>query len=289
MKVNYECASCMLRQSREAIEHATESNKIRMKSTLKVLEFMDKNFKKDVNSNKLGTDLHHLIMKETGNDDPYKMLREEGNRIGLKLMPTAKEIIQEDPSFENYVKIAVAGNIIDFGALEEDTDMEKLIRDKIVEEPVINDIALLEKELENANRILYLADNGGEIVFDKLLIQKIKEDYDLEIILALKEGPILNDALMKDAKDLDLDKYATLITTGARSVGVVNAYISDELHMLLDEVDLIISKGMGNYEGLTEMHIKSPVYFLLTAKCNTIAREIGVENGNKVVQKKRLS
>jgi len=289
VKVNYECASCMLRQSREAIEHATESNKIRMKSTLKVLEFMDKNFKKDVNSNKLGTDLHHLIMKETGNDDPYKMLREEGNRIGLKLMPTAKEIIQEDPSFENYVKIAVAGNIIDFGALEEDTDMEKLIRDKIVEEPVINDIALLEKELENANRILYLADNGGEIVFDKLLIQKIKEDYDLEIILALKEGPILNDALMNDAKDLDLDKYATLITTGARSVGVVNAYISDELHMLLDEVDLIISKGMGNYEGLTEMHIKSPVYFLLTAKCNTIAREIGVENGNKVVQKKRLS
>lgn len=289
MKVNYECASCMLRQSREAIEHATESDKIRMKSTLKVLEFMDNNFKSDVNSNKLGTDLHQLIMKETGNDDPYKMLRQEGNRIGLKLMPTAQDIIQENPSFENYVKIAVAGNIIDFGALEEDTDMEKLIRDKIVEEPVINDISLLEKDLKNAKRILYLADNGGEIVFDKLLIQKIKEDYDLEIILALKEGPILNDALMEDAIDLKLDEYATLITTGARSVGVVNAYISDELHRLLDEVDLIISKGMGNYEGLTEMHVKSPVYFLLTAKCNTIAREIGVEKGNKVVQKKILS
>ena len=289
MKVNYECASCMLRQSREAIEHATESDKIRMKSTLKVLEFMDNNFKSNVNSNKLGTDLHQLIMKETGNDDPYKMLRQEGNRIGLKLMPTAQDIIQENPSFENYVKIAVAGNIIDFGALEEDTDMEKLIRDKIVEEPVINDISLLEKDLKNAKRILYLADNGGEIVFDKLLIQKIKEDYDLEIILALKEGPILNDALMEDAIDLKLDEYATLITTGARSVGVVNAYISDELHRLLDEVDLIISKGMGNYEGLTEMHFKSPVYFLLTAKCNTIAREIGVEKGNKVVQKKILS
>ena len=289
MKVNYECASCMLRQSREAIEHATESDKIRMKSTLKVLEFMDNNFKSNVNSNKLGTDLHQLIMKETGNDDPYKMLRQEGNRIGLKLMPTAQDIIQENPSFENYVKIAVAGNIIDFGALEEDTDMEKLIRDKIVEEPVINDISLLEKDLKNAKRILYLADNGGEIVFDKLLIKKIKEDYDLEIILALKEGPILNDALMEDAIDLKLDEYATLITTGARSVGVVNAYISDELHRLLDEVDLIISKGMGNYEGLTEMHVKSPVYFLLTAKCNTIAREIGVEKGNKVVQKKILS
>ena len=289
MKVNYECASCMLRQSREAIEHATESDKIRMKSTLKVLEFMDNNFKSNVNSNKLGTDLHQLIMKETGNDDPYKMLRQEGNRIGLKLMPTAQDIIQENPSFENYVKIAVAGNIIDFGALEEDTDMEKLIRDKIVEEPVINDISLLEKDLKNAKRILYLADNGGEIVFDKLLIKKIKEDYDLEIILALKEGPILNDALMEDAIDLKLDEYATLITTGARSVGVVNAYISDELHRLLDEVDLIISKGMGNYEGLTEMHFKSPVYFLLTAKCNTIAREIGVEKGNKVVQKKILS
>ncbi|RAP51414.1 MAG: hypothetical protein BZ137_09940 [Methanosphaera sp. rholeuAM130] len=288
MKVSYECASCMLRQSREAIEHATESDEIRMKATLKVLEFLDENFEKDVNSNRLGTDLHHLIMRETGNDDPYKNLREEGNEIALKLKPIAEDIIEDNPSFENYVKIAVAGNIIDFGALDENTDIEQLIREKIIEEPVINDINILENDLKNAENILYLADNGGEIVFDKLLIKKIKEDYDLNIILALKDGPILNDALLEDAKDLNIDEYATLMTTGSRSVGVVNDYISDKLHALLDEVDLIISKGMGNYEGLTEMHIKSPVYFLLTAKCNAIAKEIGVENGNKIVQKRIL-
>lgn len=278
----------MLRQSREAIEHATESDEVRMKATLKVLEFLDENFEKDVNSNRLGTDLHHLIMRETGNDDPYKNLREEGNEIALKLKPIAEDIIEDNPSFENYVKIAVAGNIIDFGALDENTDIEQLIREKIIEEPVINDINILENDLKNAENILYLADNGGEIVFDKLLIKKIKEDYDLNIILALKDGPILNDALLEDAKDLNIDEYATLMTTGSRSVGVVNDYISDKLHALLDEVDLIISKGMGNYEGLTEMHIKSPVYFLLTAKCNAIAKEIGVENGNKIVQKRIL-
>lgn len=289
MKVNYECASCMLRQSREAIEHATEIEKTRMDATLKVLEFLDKHFAANVNSNKLGTDLHHLIMKETDNSDPYKVLRERGNNIALKLEPVAKRIIKDDSSFENYVKIAVAGNIIDFGALDENTDMEHMLREKILEEPVINDTEELEKALESAEKILYLADNSGEIVFDKLLIEKIKKDYDLEIILALKEGPILNDAIMEDALDLNIDNYATLISTGACSVGVVNDYISDELHRLLNEVDLIISKGMGNYEGLTEMTIKSPVYFLLTAKCNAIATEIGVKKGNKVVQKNILN
>ncbi|HIH34939.1 MAG TPA: DUF89 family protein [Methanosphaera sp.] len=289
MKVNYECASCMLRQSREAIEHATENHEKRMDVTLKVLNFMNENFRKGTNSNKLGTDLHHMIMTETNNNDPYKKLREEGNEIAQRLIPMVNELIEKDESLENYVKIAVAGNVIDFGALDENTDMESLLKRQITRKPAINETKSLDMDLKKAKNILFLTDNGGEIVFDKLLIKKIKEDYDVNITVALKENPILNDALIPDAEKLNIDKYAHIISTGASSVGVVKDYISKELKEYMDSVDLIISKGMGNYEGLTEMHIETPVFFLLTTKCNVISREIGVPLGSPVIVKKNLS
>lgn len=285
VKVKYECASCMLRQSREAIENSVEDYDKRMDITLEILDFMAKNFKKNANSNKLGTDLHHMIMELTDNDDPYKAFRQKGNKLAEKLIPTVQSVIDKNPSLESYVKIAVCGNIIDFGALKQDTDMEKLIREKITEELIINDVDKLDKDLKKANRILYLSDNGGEIVFDKLLIKKIKDDYDLEIILALKKAPILNDAIVSDAYDLGLDEYATVISTGANSVGVVKDYVSDELHKLIDDVDLIISKGMGNFEGLTEMDIDTPIYYLLNTKCNVISTEIGVELASSICYK----
>lgn len=289
VKVNYECASCMLRQSREAIEHATENHEKRMDVTLKVLNFMNENFRKGTNSNKLGTDLHHMIMTETNNNDPYKKLREEGNEIAQRLIPMVNELIEKDESLENYVKIAVAGNVIDFGALDENTDMESLLKRQITRKPAINETKSLDMDLKKAKNILFLTDNGGEIVFDKLLIKKIKEDYDVNITVALKENPILNDALIHDAEKLNIDKYAHIISTGASSVGVVKDYISKELKEYMDSVDLIISKGMGNYEGLTEMHIETPVFFLLTTKCNVISREIGVPLGSPVIVKKNLS
>ncbi|RAP45157.1 MAG: hypothetical protein BZ135_06385 [Methanosphaera sp. rholeuAM6] len=289
MKVNYECASCMLRQSREAIEHATDDPDKRMDVTLKVLDHMHKNFKRNKQSNKTGTDLHHMIMEATNNYDPYKELRERGNEVATRLIPMVEKLLEEDNSLENYCKIAVAGNVIDFGALEQDTDMESLIKKQITIEPVINDVEKLDEALQKAENILYLSDNGGEIVFDKLLIEKIKEDYDVHITLALKENPILNDALIPDAEKLNLDRYCEIISTGASSVGVVEEYISDELKSLLNSVDLIISKGMGNYEGLTEMSIKSPVYFLLTTKCNVISREIGVPIRSPIILEKDLN
>ncbi len=286
MKINYECAHCMLRQTMEATEHAVESDDKRMDVTLKLISYMDDHFKKGVQSNKLGTDLHHLVMNETNNFDPYKNLREDGNKLAIKLTPMVEELLKEDDSLENYVKIAVAGNIIDFGAYDQKTNMKELIKKQINKGFVINDVDKLHTALLNSNKILYLADNGGEIVFDKFLIKKIKEDYDIDIILALKENPIINDAIVQDAIDIGLDKYTQLISTGAASVGVVEDYISDELKDLLDNCDFIISKGMGNYEGLGEMTLKRPVFYLLNTKCKVISQDINVEEKSSVVIKK---
>ncbi|MCD7781154.1 MAG: ARMT1-like domain-containing protein [Methanosphaera sp.] len=286
MKINYECAACMQRQSREAIEYAVSSDDERMDITIEVISYLEKYFKKNTRSNKLGTDLHHMIMDKTGNHDPYKILREEGNKVALKLIPLVEDLLAKDDSLENYVKVAVAGNLIDFGALEATTDIEELIRSKITQDLTVNDVDKLEKSLRNSENILYLADNGGEIVFDKQLIKKIKEDYDVNIILALKESPILNDALVSDAKDLGIDDYATLISTGASSVGVVEEYVSDELISLMDSCDFIISKGMGNYEGLSEMKLNRPIYYMLTTKCSVISKEIGIDEGSTVLIRK---
>ncbi len=289
MKVDYECASCMLRQSREAIEHATTDYSKRMDVTLKVLEFIHKNFKKNTNSNKLGTDLHHLIMNETKNYNPYEQLREEGNQIAKKLIPMVNDIIKKEDTLENFVKIAIAGNVIDFGAFEENTDMELLLKEQMTKKLFINDTQELDNELKKAKNILYLTDNCGEIVFDKILIKKIKEDYDVNITVALKENPIINDAIVSDAEELGINEYADIISTGSASVGVVKDYVSEELKNYMNSVDLIISKGMGNFEGLTEMHINTPIYFLLTVKCNVISREINVPLKNPIILRKILN
>lgn len=286
MKVKHECASCMLRQANEAIEHATKDEDIRMNTTLKVLNFMNNQFNENINSNKLGTDLHHLVMKETNCEDPYKKLREEGNELAKKMIPSVEKMLDDNPSLENYIKVVIAGNIIDFGAFNNNANMEKAIIKQLNNPLVSTDIDEFEDSLRKSENILYLADNGGEIVFDKLLIKKLKEDYDLNITLALKEGPIINDALVQDAIDLDLDKYTTLISTGASSVGVVKEYISDELHELLNTSDMVISKGMGNFEGLTEMNTKSPIYFLLSIKCSAISKEVGIEEGSNALIKR---
>ena len=275
----------MMRQSREAIENAVDDRGKRMNATLKVLAYLEENFKKDVQSNKLGTDLHTMIMNETRNPDPYKQLRENGNKIAQKIVPKIQDQLEKNPTLEQYVKASVVGNIIDFGALAQDTDMEEMITENINKEAVINDAQLLDESLNSATKVLYLADNGGEIVFDKLLIEKIKQDYDVEIVLAVKDGPILNDALLADAKNLKLDELTTLITTGAASVGIVEEYISDELKDLIENVDFIISKGMGNYEGLSEMEVNTPIFYLLTTKCNVISKEFKVGVKSIVIKK----
>ena len=131
-----------------------------------------------------------------------------------------------------------------------------------------------------------LVDNTGEIVFDKLLMAKIKE-YELDITIAVKSEPILNDACMKEALEAGLDEFGKIVEIGAGTVGYVDSEISDEFRQIFDSHEFVISKGMGNYEGLTEIDLSDKdVYFLLCAKCNTIARDIGVNLKDMLLFKK---
>ena len=220
--------------------------------------------------------MHNLIKERTGCRDPYFKEKIEGNEIALKYLPDVKRILEKDDSLENYVKIAIIGNILDFGAFTLDDDIESVIRSSLEKELAIKDIDEFEKSLKSNDKVLYLVDNTGEIVFDKLLLAKIKE-YGLDITIAVKSEPILNDACMKEALDAGLDEFGQIVEIGAGTVGYVDSKISDEFREIFNSHKFIISKGMGNYEGLTEIDLSDKeIFFLLCAKCKTISWDIGV-------------
>lgn len=286
MKISYECGPCFLRQAREALDLSTDDEMLKMEIIGEIFNFLSGNFNPGTNSNSTGSAMHALIKQKTGCRDPYRNEKIESNRLALKYLPDVKKILDVDDSLENYVKIAIIGNILDFGAFTLDDDIESVIKDSLKKDLVIKDIDEFEDSLKNNDGVLYLVDNTGEIVFDKLLLSKIKE-YGLEITIAVKSEPILNDACMAEALDAGLDEFGNIVEIGAGTVGYVDSKISDEFREIFNDHKFIISKGMGNYEGLTEIDLSSKdIYFLLCAKCNTISRDIGVNLHDMLLFKK---
>ena len=285
MKVHYECAACFLRQTREALDLATNNETLKMEVTEKVIKIVSENFHKGAVSNVIGTEVHRTIKEETGNQDPYSREREISNDIALDFLPQVEKILGEGATLKTYIKIAIAGNVIDFGALGLDMDMESLIVQTMKKDPTLDSTEELEDALISSNNVLYLADNIGEIVFDKFLIEKIKE-YNVDVTVALKEKPILNDACIDDALNIGLDEVAKLTTTGTDSIGIIEENVSAKFMELFNKSDMVIAKGLGNYEGLGEMDLKDkPVFCLLNAKCKPVSRDIGVELGDNIILK----
>jgi hypothetical protein len=286
LKISYECGPCFLRQAKEALDLSTDDEALKMQIMEDVFKFLSNNFKPDTNSNSTGSAMHRMIKQKTGCTDPYYNEKIEGNEIALKYLPDVKRILEEDDSLENYVKISIIGNILDFGAFTLDDDIESVIKTSLKKDLAVKDIEEFENSLEMHDKVLYLVDNTGEIVFDKLLLAKIKE-YDVDITIAVKSEPILNDACMKEALDAGLDEFGEIVEIGCGTVGYVDSEISDEFREIFEEHKFIISKGMGNYEGLTEIDLSDKeVYFLLCAKCNTISWDIGVNLHDMLLFKK---
>jgi uncharacterized protein with ATP-grasp and redox domains len=241
----------------------------------------------EASSNKVGSNMHRIIKKKTKCYDPYIKEKKIGNQIAMDLFGKVEKILEKDDSLENYVKIAIIGNILDFGGLGLDIEFEKMMSESLNKGLAINHIGDLKKTIKNTDSLLYLADNTGEIVFDKLLIEKLK-GYDLNITVAVKEKPILNDACMEDAIAIGLDKVSNLVTIGTDSVGLVYDDISPEFKEIFDSHNFIISKGLGNYEGLTEINLQNKdVFYLFSAKCSAVANDSNVCKGDNVLLKSK--
>ena len=286
MKISYECGPCFLRQAKEAMDLSTDDEILKMEMMEDIFKYVSNNFKISTNSNSTGSTIHKMIKDKTGCMDPYRREKIEANEIAMKYLPEVKKILEDDDSLENYVKIAIIGNILDFGAFTLDDDIESVIKDSLQKDLTIKDIDEFESALKHHDKVLYLVDNTGEIVFDKLLLSKIKE-YDLNVTIAVKSYPILNDACMAEALEVGLDEYGELVEIGCGTVGYVDSEISQEFREIFKSHEFVISKGMGNYEGLTEIDLSGKdVFFLLCSKCNTISKDIGVNLHDMLLFKK---
>jgi uncharacterized protein with ATP-grasp and redox domains len=221
--------------------------------------------------------VHSLVREETGVADPYRAAKQASTRQALDVYPRLKQIVagSSDP-LDTAIRLSIAGNIIDLGA-QDSYDLWGTV-ERVLEQPfAIDDRAAFRAALGAADEVLYVADNAGETVFDRVLIEAL----DVPVIYAVRGGPILNDATYQDAVEAGIDGVATIVSNDLAMTGVVLERCSDEFRQLYDRAGLIIAKGQGNYETLSE--VGGPLFFLLQAKCPVIGRDIGVPIGSIVL------
>lgn len=229
----------------------------------------------------MGRELHRLIRASLGNDDPYLEVKEKYNRMMLDLYPSFQKMVeQSETPFETALRLAIGGNVIDFGAKYQFDVMDN-IHSAMKHELALNDSAALKKALESARTLLYIGDNCGEIVLDKLFLEQLNVP---EKTFVVRGGPVINDITIDDARLVGIDKVARVVTTGDDSPGAVWENTSEAFRKLFRESDVVISKGQGNLEGLLEVEHDN-LYFLLVTKCELIADRIGTSTGGFVIRK----
>ncbi len=227
----------------------------------------------------IGREVYRIISKRTGIKDPYRKIKEKCTRQALSLYPDLKKLINSsEDRLMTAVRLSIAGNVIDFGA-NFDFNLKKDIGTILSQDFSINHYREFCEALDKARKILYLADNAGETVFDRFLIEEINKP----VIYVVRAHPIINDATREDALLAGIDKVAEIVSSGCDAPGNILKFCSDEFLKVYRSADLIISKGQGNYEGLSDED--RPIFFLLKTKCHVIARDIGIDEGSIVLMK----
>jgi len=227
----------------------------------------------------IGREVYRIISEKTGVKDPYKQIKKICTQQALALYPKLKEkIVSSEDRLFTAIRVAIAGNIIDFGAKAK-FDLDKDLEGLLSQELAVDHYSEFRKVLTGAQKVLYLADNAGETVFDRLLI----EELDRAVTYVVREKPIINDAVYQDAVDAGVDKVAEIVSSGTDAPGTILDLCSEEFVNIFLSTDMIISKGQGNYEGLSDE--ARPVFFLLKAKCSVIAYDVGVPQGSIVLKK----
>lgn len=270
MKIFYDCLPCMLRQVLEAARMATDDTETQgniLNDSIHILS----NYKQYSCSPELALAMHDIVKKHTGNFDPYKHIKMRDIKAAVKVYPFLKEYLhKKQDSLYCALKIAAAGNIID-SAIYSNIDIEHCIEKELEKPFSICDIDSFEEERKNASTILIIGDNSGETVFDKVLAEFLAP---LNVIYAVRDKPIINDATIEEASLSGLNECTSLISTGCNAPGAVLSKCSREFLDIFEKADIVISKGQGNYEALSDCDRK--VYFLLKAKCPMISKKHGV-------------
>jgi damage-control phosphatase, subfamily I len=278
MKTSLDCIPCFIDQTLRTARTITNNEKL-IKSLLDDVGQMIKEFSLDTTPPEIAYTIYQKINHKTGINDPYKKIKNKNIKEALSLYPTLKKIVENsDNRLLTAIRIAIAGNIIDFGANKKFNIAED-VKKSIQQDFAILDYDKFTQQLDKADKIVYLGDNAGESVFDKILIEELGK----KVIYVVREDPIINDVTLEDAIASGLDKVSEIISSGCSAPATIINLCNNNFLSIFQNSGLIISKGQGNYEGLSD--IKEPVFFLLKAKCPVIARDLNVKQGDIILKK----
>ncbi|MDD5115968.1 MAG: ARMT1-like domain-containing protein [Candidatus Omnitrophica bacterium] len=287
MRVYLDCIPCFFRQALEGARIVRVSPK-RQKKIIDEFAVKIPGIPFSSSPPEIARVGYAILKKISSVSDPYKEIKRRSNRMALGLLPKLEnKVVRSQDRLLTAVELAIAGNIIDFGVknnLNVKEELKNILEreDENVRRKSIFHYREFKRALKGAGEVLYLADNSGEVVFDRILIEEIKRMYpDTNIHYAVKSTPVINDALPEDAKTCGIDKAACIIPNGTDAPGTVLSLCSKEFRDLYRRADMVIGKGQGNFESLSCE--KRPIFFLFIVKCPVVANESGCKIGDIVL------
>lgn len=281
MKTFFECIPCFIRQALDAVRLVTDNEAVHervLRDVLRTASEMDLRQSPPV----MGQHIHRLIRKLTGEADPYREKKDRFNRLALQMYPKLKARVDRSANpMETAIRLAIAGNLIDMGVnVHLDESHVRDATEHALGSPFDGDVEEFSDAVLGAGDILYLVDNAGEIVFDRLLIEQMPME---KLTVVVKGFPVINDATMIDAEAAGLTERVEVIDNGSDAPGTILYGCSDPFLRRFNKADLIIAKGQGNYETLSE--VEKDIFFMLKAKCPVIARDLGCRVDSLVLRR----
>lgn len=271
MKTFFDCIPCFVRQALDSARFITPDETVHeqvLREVLRAIGEMDLRQSPPV----MGQHIHRVIRRFAGCSDPYRQVKDRFNRLAVGLYPDYKTLVERsDSPMETAIRLAIAGNVIDF-AVRSDLS-ESFVHDAVMHalrahlDGTVEEFA---EAVSGADRILYLADNAGEIVFDRLLIEQISPE---KVTLVVKGSPVINDATMTDAEATGLTDLVECVDNGSDAPGTILDDCSEAFRERFEKADLVIAKGQANYETLSD--VDRDLFFVLKAKCPVIAEDLG--------------
>jgi len=278
MRVHLDCFPCFLKQSIIALRLGTKDELLQeeiLKSILPEIQIADVSKPPAYTT----TFIHRKIRQLLGKD-PFKGIKSEYNQVALRLYPSLKNIVGKSPDpLWTATRLAIAGNVIDFSIFTS-VDIEGTIRKALNSPLAVDEYSTFRVAVSNVDRILYLIDNAGEIVFDRILIETLVS-LGKEVKAAVKGSPVINDSTMEDAVVSGLTGVCEVIDNGSDSVGTILEWTTPMFQKTVKYTELVISKGQGNFETLVDTDKK--VFFLFQSKCDVVSRELGLSTGSMLL------
>ncbi len=281
MKTYLECIPCLMRQALRAGRIATKDESL-VKDILDQTGMMISKMPLTNTPPQTGDLIYKKINEITGIKDPYYHLKKKNINEVLTLYPKLQQILEKsEDRLLTAIRMAIAGNVIDF-AIEKPFSLNCALKEILEKDFGIFHYSEFKSTLKNSNLILYLGDNAGESVFDKILIEELGKP----VIYVVRDKPVINDVTVEDAINSGIQDVAKVISSGSTAPGIIPSMCDGKFHEFYRKADMIISKGQGNYEGLSEEN--APIFFLLKAKCNVIAKDLNVNENDIILKSNKI-